>query len=105
MDDHAFFMGAVGESDSDVEILPDARVATPRPEWGKYVSVRTDSGTDLARYTMEVEDGALYNTREVPYSEEVSPSFVCSLCARCTVNDSVAGFRNRWSVQSDSDAV
>ena len=55
MDDHAFFMGAVGESDSDVEILPDARVATPRPEWGKYVSVRTDFGTDLARYTMEVE--------------------------------------------------
>ena len=74
--------------------------------WGKYVSVRTDSATDdLARYLMEVEDGALYKTREVPHSQEVSPSFVCSLCARCTVGESVAGFWNRWSVHNDSDIV
>ena len=98
MDDHAFFMGAGSESDSDVEFVPDARVATH--EWGKYVSVRTDSAShELPRYMMEVEDGALYNTREVPHSEEVSPSFVRSLCARCTVGDSVAGFRHRWSSQ------
>ena len=91
---------AVSESDSDVRAWN--RVATP--ERGKYVSVRTDSATDdLARYL--VEDGALYNTREVPHSEEVSPSFVGSLCARCTLGESVAGFWNQWSVHNDSDMV